>query len=81
MNLDQLTEFFKWMTIINVILFLVNTVLIILLRKVLCRLYGKLFGLSEDHASIIMFAWLGLFRIIILAFNIVPFVAFSIISR
>lgn len=81
MNVAQLTEIFKWMTIINVALFLVNSLLIILLRKVLSRIYGKVFGVSEDHASVILFAWLGLYRILILVLNIVPLIALSIMGR
>ena len=81
MNIEHVTEFFKWATILNVSLFMINAVLIILMRKILCKTHGKLFGISEENISIITYSWLGLYKIMILVFNIVPFVTLIIMGR
>jgi len=81
MNIDQLTELFKWLTIINVAFFLVGSVLTMLMRKVGCKIHGKMFGITEENVSIILYGWLGLYKIMILVFNIVPYVAFCIIGQ
>lgn len=52
MNIEQVAEFFKWATIINVALFMVNAILILALGKTLYRMHGKIFGISEENARI-----------------------------
>ncbi len=81
MNIEQATEFFKWVTIINVGLFMVNAVLIILMTKLVCKMHGKMFGVSKENISIVLYSWLGFYKIMILVFNIVPFVALIIMGQ
>lgn len=75
MTLDQLTEFFKWMTIINIGIFILSAVLTIALKKVVCRIHGNLFGIKEEKISIISYEYLGTYRVLILVFNIVPYIS------
>jgi len=81
MNIEQLTEFFKCLTIINVGLFMINAVLIILMRKLVCKMHGKMFGITEENIAIILYSWLGLYKIMILIFNIVPYVALILMGQ
>lgn len=81
MNIDQTTEFFKWLTIINVVLFVLNVILILILRRIICKMHGKMFGLSEENISIVLYGWLGLYKVMIVVFNIVPFVALIIMGQ
>lgn len=81
MNIERVTEFFKWVTIINVALFMVNAILILLLRKTLFRMHGKMFGIAEENIAIVIYSWLGLYKIMILVFSIVPFVALLIMGQ
>ncbi len=81
MNIEQATEFFKWVTIINVGLFVVNAVLILLMRKIICRMHGRMFGISEENISIVLYSWLGLYKVVILVFSIVPFVVLIIMGQ
>lgn len=81
MNIEQLTEFFKWLTIINVGLFMINAVLIILMRKLVCKMHGKMFGITGENIAIILYSWLGLYKIMILIFSIVPYVALILMGQ
>lgn len=81
MNIEQATEFFKWLTIINVGLFMVSVVLILLMRKIICRMHSRMFGISEEAISIVLYSWLGLYKVMIWVFNIVPFVALIIMGQ
>ena len=80
MQLEQLTEFFQWMSIINVGLFVVSCVLIMLLKGVVTQIHSKLFGLEPNQAAAINYAFLGGYKLLILVFNIVPYVALLLMS-
>ena len=80
MNLDQLTQFFKWMTIINVAVLILTSVLIMLLKNIMCRTHAKLFGITEANVAVAGYVYLGAYKILVIVFNIVPYIALSIIA-
>ena len=80
MTLDQLTELFKWMTIINIGLFILSSLLTMFLRKIVCKMHGKLFGIDEGKVSIVLYGYLGVYRIFIIVFNMVPYLALLILK-
>ena len=47
MTLDQLTQFFKWMTIINAGLFILNSILAIVLKKLSEKCMANFLGLMK----------------------------------
>ena len=80
MNIDQLTDFFKWMTIINIGILFISSVLIMILKRFLQKTHSRLFGISEQSVALMAYGYLGIFKIIVIVFNIVPFVALHIIN-
>ena len=80
MNLAQLTAFFMWMTIINVAVLVLSSVLVMALRKVMCRSHARLFGIREEHVALAAYGYLGAYRLLVLVFNIVPYVALVIVG-
>ena len=80
MTLDQLTELFKWMTIINIGLFIISTLLIMFLKKTVCKIHGKLFGIDEGKVPIVLYGYLGAYRIFIIVFNVVPYLSLLILK-
>lgn len=81
MTLDQLTELFKWMTICNVAVFLISAVLTIMFKGFVCRMHGMIFGIDKEKVPMVLYGYLGLYRIIILVFNIVPYVSLLILKQ
>ena len=75
MDLEKLTELFKWMTIINVGLLVFSSFSIMLLRNILCKMHAKLFGIEEDQVAVVAYGYLGMFKILVIVFNIVPYIA------
>ncbi len=80
MNLDQLTEFFKWMTIINVGLLILSSLLDMVLKNVMGKIHGKLFGIKENEVAIVAYGYLGMYRVLVLVFNIVPYISLLLIK-
>jgi len=79
MNVEQLTELFQWMTIINVGVFVLSSVLIMVLKKSIYKMHADLFGIQEDQVAIAVYSYLGRLKILILVFNIVPYLSLLLI--
>ncbi|MHC4251035.1 MAG: DUF6868 family protein [Planctomycetota bacterium] len=80
MNLDQLTRIFMWMTIINVAVLILSSVLVMVLRKTMCRTHARLFGITEEQVALAAYGYLGAYRLLVLVFNIAPYVALSLVG-
>lgn len=80
MTLAQITALFKWMTIINVSLLVLSSVLVMLLKNIVCSIHAKLFGLTEAKAAMAVYCYLGMFKIMVIIFNIVPYIALLLIQ-
>ena len=81
MTMDQLTELFRLMTIINVGVFLLSSILTILFRGFVCKMHGLIFGLDIQKVPIVLYGYLGTYRIFILTFNLVPWISLLILNR
>lgn len=81
MNAQALKTFFMWCTIINVALFAVSAVMIMAVPDFIYGIHGEWFHLPREAFNVILYAFLGLYKILILIFNVVPYVALVIIGR
>lgn len=80
MNIQMARDAFLWCSIINYGLLVVWFLLLVLLREWLYRLWSKWFRLSAAQFEAISFAGMALFKIGILLFNVVPYVALRIVG-
>lgn len=75
MTLTLLTSLFAWMTVINIGLIILSTFLIIALRQLLYRTHGRIFDLTRENIATITYNWLGTYILLIIVFNLVPYLA------
>ncbi len=80
MDLDTLTRFFMWCTILHAAMFVLWITAFALAPDLVYRIQSKWFPLSRDAFNVVMYSFLGLFKIFFLMFNVVPYVALLIIS-
>jgi hypothetical protein len=80
MDIQTLTRFFMWCTILNGALLLLWGVLCITALDFLCRLQSRWFPISRETLNVAMYSFLGLFKIIFLVFNVAPYAALLIIG-
>jgi hypothetical protein len=81
MTLDQLTELFKWITILNIAIFITSALLGMILWDLVCRMHGRLFGIDEGQVSIVFYGYLGVLRIFVIVFSIVPYLSLLILRQ
>lgn len=80
MTIEQITELFKWMTFINVGVFLVTSLGTIAFKGFVCKMHGMIFGIDKDKVPMVLYGYLGTYRIFILVFNLVPWVSLLILK-
>ena len=80
MDIQTLTTFFMWCTIMNGALLVLWTTMCILTPDLVYRTQSKWFPIPRDTFNVVMYSFLGLFKIVFLVFNVVPYVALLIVG-
>ena len=75
MTIETVTEFFQWCTIIGMGLYIWTAIMTIFAKGFLQSFHQKLFGLSEETFKIAIYAYLGVFKIMLILFVLVPYLA------
>jgi len=79
MDIQTLSRFFKWCAIINGSMLVLWTIMLIVAPDLVYKTQNTWFEISRESFNIIIYAFLGLYKIFFLVFNIVPYVALRII--
>jgi hypothetical protein len=80
MDVPTLTAFFMWCTVVNGALLVFWTTMCILAPDLVYRTQSKWFSISRETFNVVIYSFLGLFKIVFLVFNVVPYVALVIVG-
>ncbi|MBW8002422.1 MAG: hypothetical protein FVQ80_10440 [Planctomycetes bacterium] len=80
MDIQVLTCFFMWCTVINVGLLLLTSIVYMFFDDFSYRMTNRFFPISREAFDIAMICFIGLYKIFVIVFNIVPYVALLIIG-
>jgi hypothetical protein len=80
MDIQTLTAFFMWCTIINGTLLVFWTTMCLLAPDLVYRTQSKWFPIPRATYDVAIYAFLGLFKIVFIVFNVVPWVALLIVG-
>jgi hypothetical protein len=80
MDIPTLTNFFMWCTIINGALLLLWTTISLLAPDLVYRTQNKWFPIPRETFTVVFYSFLGLFKIVFLVFNLVPYMALLIVG-
>ncbi len=75
MDLHTLTMFFMWCTIINGGLLILWTACSVFAPSLVYRTQSKWFPMPRETFNVVIYSFLGFFKIVFLVFNVVPYVA------
>ena len=81
MTIHTLTAFFKWCSIINITLLIVSGLVFMVFPGFYYGVHGTMFDLPQEGFNTIFYGFLGLYKILILVFNLVPYVALVIVRK
>ncbi|MHC4698898.1 MAG: DUF6868 family protein [Planctomycetota bacterium] len=80
MELQTLTAFFMWCTIINGGLFILWTAFCVFAPDLVYRTQSKWFPIPRETFNVVIYSFLGLFKAAFLVFNVVPYVVLLIVG-
>ncbi|MBN1255811.1 MAG: hypothetical protein JXA50_11105 [Deltaproteobacteria bacterium] len=80
MDIQTLTTFFMWCTIINGGLLVLWTIMCIVAPDLVYRTQRIWFPIPRKTFDVAIYSFLGLFKIFFLFFNVAPYVALLIIG-
>jgi hypothetical protein len=82
MNIEMLTQFFMWCTILNVALLTLSFLVVAFGFGSDCvyRMHSKWFPMPRDTFSTVLYLLIGVYKIFVFVFNIVPWIALTIIG-
>jgi hypothetical protein len=80
MDMQTMTKFFMWCTIINVSLLVLSTVLWLCAADLIYKLHGRWFPMPRETFNVVFYSFMGMYKILVYVFNIVPWVALLIIG-
>ena len=81
MDLISASKFFMWCTIINGSVLGLWSLSWLLIPDVVYKLQSRLFSVSREHFELIFYCFIGAFKIFFIMLNLVPYIAFLIISE
>ncbi len=76
----MLENLFLWMTILNFGLLTFYFLFFVFFRKFIYRLHGRWFKMTEKEISSALYKTFAFYKIIVIVFNLVPYIALKIIA-
>ncbi len=80
MDIQTLTGFCMWCTILNGGLLILSFLICALAGDWVYQMHSKWFPMPRETFNVVIYSFIGLFKIIFLIFNVVPYVALLIIG-
>lgn len=79
-SMEAWTRFFGWYTALNVGIYLISVVALLTMRNVVVRQNQRWFGVSEDVVLRTVYQWIGAYKLAILLFGLVPWLALTLMA-
>ena len=80
MDIQMLTSFFMWCTVIDGGILILWTLMFVLAPDRAYLIQSRFFPIHRETYNAVMYSFLGLFKIFFLVFNLVPYLAMLLIQ-
>jgi len=78
MDMQNLTEFFKWCTILAAGIYIYTAIMVIVFPDFIYNMQSRWFKLSRETFNISIYAYLGFYKVMFILFVLVPYLALLI---
>lgn len=75
MNIDFLRAFLAWCTVINLCLYFLSFLVCAFAGDWVYRMHSMWFPMSRDAFNLAIYGFIGLYKLFIIVFNVVPYIA------
>jgi hypothetical protein len=80
MDIQTIQTFFMWCTIINAVLLILTGLVLTFADDWVYRVQSKWYPISRDTFNVVIYSFIGLFKLFFITFNLVPYVALMIME-
>jgi len=80
MDIYSIRAIFMWCTILNVALLLLSSLVCLCAGDWVYRIHSKWFSISRETFNVAFYSFLGLYKIFVFVFNLIPYVALLIVA-
>ena len=80
MDIQTLTAFFMWCTILNVALLVLSSLFCLCAGDWVYRIHSKWFSISRETFNVAIYSFLGLYKVLVFVFCLIPYVALLIVG-
>ena len=78
--LSQITTFFGWTTVINIVLLGFSSLIVIAFRGSISAMHGKMFGMETADLSRAYFQYIAQYKMAIIIFSLTPYIALKLMA-
>ncbi|HCM05796.1 MAG TPA: hypothetical protein DIC30_07270 [Oceanospirillales bacterium] len=79
-NIQTITTFFGWCSVINLGIYLLTVLALMGLRDSVKKIHVRLFAILSEKLDELYFNYLGSFKMAIIIFNIAPYAALKLMA-
>ena len=79
MDIEMLTKLFMWCTILNLGLLMFSFLILAFNGDFVYKMHSKWFPMPRETSNIVLYSFIGMYKIIVFVFNVVPWVVLTII--
>ena len=80
-SMPELTSFIGWCAVVNILLLLTTSIGILWFKPFAISIHSKMFSLNQEELSRQYFQYLAIYKLIILAFFVTPYIALTIMQQ
>ncbi|MFH1477133.1 MAG: DUF6868 family protein [Verrucomicrobiota bacterium] len=80
MDINTVRAFFMWCTIMNAGILMLASLILVFAGNRVFRIHSKWIPMTRDAFDIAIYCLLGFFKIVVIVFNLVPYIALVIIG-
>ena len=80
MDIESITAFFMWCTVLNVALLVLSSLICLCAGDWVYGIHSKWFSISRETFNVAIYSFLGLYKIFVFVFNFIPYIALLIVA-
>ena len=80
MDIDMLTRFFMWCMILNFGFLMFSFVFLVFAGDFVYKMHSKWFPMPRETFNVVLYSFLGMYKVVFLVFNLVPWAVLAIIN-
>lgn len=80
MDIHTVRTFFMWCTIMNMALLVLSSLICACAGDWVYRMHSKWFPMSREVFNVVLYSFIGVFKVFVLVFNLVPYIVLLIMG-